>query len=82
MLTYLLHLGGPKIVEINNASTNPLNYVTLVTLVDARFATINTRISDYQFRSCIQSDEETLADYSNRLRGLARLAGVPRHFLE
>ncbi|MFY8165099.1 MAG: hypothetical protein ACOVJ8_00825 [Sediminibacterium sp.] len=82
---YLLHLGGPKVIEINNANTstnNPLNYVTLIALLDTRFATVNTRISDYQFRSCAQSDDETLADYANRLRVLARLAGVANEFLD
>ena len=82
---YLLHLGGPKVVEINNANTsanNTLNYVSLVALLDTRFATVNTRISDYQFRSCSQLEDETLADYANRLRVLARSAKVADELLD
>ena len=78
-LNYLLHVGGPKIFDIYNAtesSTTPLNYVTLVATLDARFTAVNSRISDFQFRSCAQLEDETLADYANRLRVLARSAGI------
>jgi hypothetical protein len=77
---HLLHAGGPKITEINNAHTTAqlqLNYVTLVAILDARFARANTRVSEYQFTNCFQTDTETLADYATRLTSLARQAGVP-----
>ena len=64
---YLMVLGGQKIVEINNASAVELNYVTLTAAVTERFTAVNPRIADFKFRSCIQLDEESLADYSSRL---------------
>jgi hypothetical protein len=69
-------LGGPKIVEINNASADPLNYVQLIALLDARFANVNTRVADVNFRSCIQGDNENLSDYAQRLKTLAVAAGL------
>ncbi len=78
-LHYLLHVGGPKILEIFNATNTeqtPLNYVSFVTLLDARFTLVNARISDLQFRSCTQNEDESLADFANRLRVLARSAGI------
>jgi hypothetical protein len=76
--TWLSHgLGGaPKIVEINNAQTGAINYVQLVALIDARFANTNPRIADVAFRSCMQADDESLADYANRLKNLAAQAGL------
>ena len=73
---YLMVLGGPKIVEINNASVDALNYVQLVALIDARFANTNPRIADVNFRSCLQAEDENLSDYSNRLKILATAAGL------
>jgi len=73
---YLMVLGGPKIVEINNASADPLNYVQLIALLDARFANVNTRVADVNFRSCIQGDNENLSDYAQRLKTLAVAAGL------
>ena len=73
---YLMVLGGPKIVEINNASAVALNYVTLTNAVTDRFTAVNPRIADFKFRSCVQLDEESLADYSSRLHILAAAANI------
>ena len=78
-LNYLIHVGGPKILDIYNATEStvtPLTYVTFVATLDARFTVVNSRISDFQFRSCVQLEDEKLADYANRLRVLARSAGI------
>ena len=44
---YLLHFDGPKILEIYNASTQPLNYVTFKAILLARFSITNPKISDF-----------------------------------
>ena len=53
-LHFLLHLGGPKILEIYNASAQPLNYVTFKAILMARFSIINPQIADFHFRSAKQ----------------------------
>jgi hypothetical protein len=72
---YLMVLGGPKIVEINNAAEDALNYVQLVALLDTRFANVNPRVADVNFRSCLQLDNENLMDFAHRLKTLAVAAG-------
>ena len=83
-LNYLLHSGGPKILEIYNASPGQdgLNYATFSAILDERFAVVNPQIADYHFRSCKQATEETLADYAIRLRSLAIIANIQPNALD
>ena len=77
-LNYLLHSGGEKILEIFNSTPNndELNYVSFVTILDARFTAVNPQIADYHFRAAKQNLNENLADYAIRLKVLASAAAI------
>jgi hypothetical protein len=77
-LNHLLHNGGDKILDIYCALDKPeeIVYKDFIAKLDARFITTNPKVARFRFRDCEQGNNESLLDYSQRLKSLGKLAGI------
>ena len=77
-LLHLLHVGGDKILEIYMAIDDKatLLFKDFVEIFNQRFLVVNERIGIFVFRDCKQGADESLSDFSTRLRPLAKAAGI------
>jgi hypothetical protein len=77
-LNHLLHNGGDKILGIYCQLEKPeeIAYKDLITKLDTRFITTNPKVVRFRFRDCEQLNNESLLDYSQRLKALGKLAGI------
>ena len=77
-LQHLIHVGGDKILDIYMAvdDKTTLVFKTFVDTLNLRFLVVNARIGIFVFRDCKQGADESLYDFSTRLRLLAKAAGI------